>query len=276
MFHKVLDPALIKFRAFQAQRTGFQPKVLFEIDSDKYLVKTASNEREFRAALELRYQVFLKEGLHKKLPIRVDVDRFDFLADHLLIIDKEKNRVVGTYRLISSLFSKQFYSQTEFKIDEVLKLPGNKLELGRACTSADMRSGIAITLLWRGISRYIQETKANYLFGCASVKTTDPTIMAKLSAYLENAGFLTQELGVKALPKFQVAKLAEMIFEHSQSPELAAAEDLIPSLLRSYFKAGAKVCGEPAYDREFECIDFFTLLNTKEITEAYERKYKIC
>ena len=47
----------------------------------------------------------------------------------------------------------------------------------------------------------------------------------------------------------------------------------IPSLLRSYISAGAKVYGAPARDLEFQCIDFFTILNLEELNSSYEKRY---
>ncbi|MCB5295473.1 MAG: hypothetical protein LHW52_02880, partial [Candidatus Cloacimonetes bacterium] len=48
--------------------------------------------------------------------------------------------------------------------------------------------------------------------------------------------------------------------------------DRIPSLLNSYLKAGAKVCGSPALDRSFKCIDFLTLLDVSELQNNRIRK----
>ena len=47
----------------------------------------------------------------------------------------------------------------------------------------------------------------------------------------------------------------------------------IPSLLASYLKVGAKVCGIPALDKSFKCIDFLTLMNVADIAEAYKRNH---
>jgi putative hemolysin len=35
----------------------------------------------------------------------------------------------------------------------------------------------------------------------------------------------------------------------------------IPRLLTGYLAVGAKICGEPALDREFKTIDFLTLMD---------------
>ena len=49
---------------------------------------------------------------------------------------------------------------------------------------------------------------------------------------------------------------------------------IVPLLLRSYIKAGAVVHGELAYDPDFKCVDFFTLLNTDFINDNYNKKFR--
>ena len=49
----------------------------------------------------------------------------------------------------------------------------------------------------------------------------------------------------------------------------------IPALLGSYFKAGAKLAGEPAIDREFHCIDFLTVLKIEDMSPAFKGKYNL-
>ena len=49
------------------------------------------------------------------------------------------------------------------------------------------------------------------------------------------------------------------------------AEELIPPLLKSYLKAGSKVCGEPALDRKFRCVDFLTILDVKLLSNSFQR-----
>ena len=44
-------------------------------------------------------------------------------------------------------------------------------------------------------------------------------------------------------------------------PEVEMPEERAPKLLRAYLTIGAKICSEPAIDREFKTIDFLTLLD---------------
>ena len=52
-------------------------------------------------------------------------------------------------------------------------------------------------------------------------------------------------------------------------------EELVLPLLKSYLKAGSKICGEPALDRKFRCIDFLTVLDTELLNKSFEKKYKV-
>lgn len=269
----LLDSAAIRYRMHQAHSSGFAPKVRFSIDSNHFVIKTAETAEELQKVLKLRYNVFIKEGLHKRTPVKVDVESWDFIADHLIVVEKSTQKIAGTYRLISSKFSDRFYSQSEFEMDDLLKLPGNKLELGRACIDKDFRAGIVMTLLWRGLVRMIQETNSRYLFGCTSIKTTDPEQMAQLTQFFIRNGHFSNEVAAAPRRKFFVRNLPILV--DCSDPDNQISE-MIPPLLNSYLKAGAKVCGLPAFDKAFKCVDFLTLLDTTQITESYERKYKVC
>jgi putative hemolysin len=45
-------------------------------------------------------------------------------------------------------------------------------------------------------------------------------------------------------------------------------------LLNSYLKSGAVVCGRPALDKSFKCIDFLTLLDVRDLKGSAKRAMK--
>ena len=108
---------------------SFRQKVKLCIERERFVIKTAENEKELARVLRLRHEVFYRELLERKLLLGMDMDKFDFRCDHLIIIDKKTDTYIGTYRMISSLFSRKFYSATEFHLDPILNLHGVKLEL---------------------------------------------------------------------------------------------------------------------------------------------------
>lgn len=257
--------------SFSEMQIQHRRKVALQIEAGGFIIKTVENQEELQRVLKLRYEVFFKEFRSAPQPEEgVDVDEFDSICDHLIILDPKEDRLVGTYRLICSDFSDKFYSQNEFTIGEFLKQPGVKLELGRACIDKSYRSGMVMALLWRGLAAYMRETKADYLFGCTSVKTMDPKVVSAIQSHLQGLGALTDDFGIGTTPDYTMSMPKDVDVGNS-----VVADEYIPSLLLAYLKAGAKVVRQPALDKEFECVDFFTVLCTDQMNKAHERRYQL-
>ena len=266
---KFMNPYRFRFRAFRV-------KVPLHVEVRNFIVKTVDTANELEDILRLRYAVFYKEFVGKRRLIAMDIDQFDLVCDHLMIVEKRTNTCVGTYRLNCSLFNTRFYSETEFSMAPIVGLPGTKLELGRACVHKDYRKGILLTLLWRGLGEYIKATGTKYLFGCSSVKTMEPIEIAAIHSYLmarhaspaEHRVTPHEAYKVKAFPLYASMVCAlkpEVVQQH--------AERLVPTLLSSYLKAGAVICGDPALDKEFKCVDFLTLLDLERSADASIRRF---
>jgi putative hemolysin len=256
----------------------FKPKIEVYSEVGPFVVKTVSNVQELKEALRLRYQVFHREMIGKSKGVGVDVDEFDFLCDHLAIVEKKTNRMVGTYRLNCSEFSQDFYSGREFNLDRILAQPGIKLELGRACIHKDFRRGVVISLLWRGIAEYMSLSQAQLLFGCASIKTENPRQAALLYKYFVSKGRIIPEYLAIPTKIYTMPKL-DLWIQFFQNPlteaEIKEVEELIPPLCRAYIKIGAFIGGEPAWDAEFKCIDFLTILHREDLNRTLWKRYKL-
>jgi putative hemolysin len=264
----------------RAQKTlqTFRPKIRPFIERDAYIIKTVESSWELAAALQLRHEVFYDELLNNPLPDRVDIDRFDLSCDHLIIVNKKSNLIVGTYRLNSTAYSHDFYSASEFDISGLLAFPGQKVELGRACIHKDYRNGLIITLLWRGIQQYSQLAEARYLFGCSSIQTTDLYAVTQISAYLRKNQHIVDELDLFPQRAYQIPDFSTFSARYENQDPLAMekARKAIPPLLLSYLKAGARVGHEPAIDQHFRCVDFMTILETGKLADTYSKKFAKC
>ena len=101
-------------------------------------VRLAQTAAEVRQAQKLRYRVFYQEGSAIPNPARLlarrDVDTYDAICDHLLVVDhaaRERgplNRpaVVGTYRLLRQPLAEDyggFYTAGEFDIGGLIEPP---------------------------------------------------------------------------------------------------------------------------------------------------------
>ncbi len=250
----------------------FRPKIHVHIEKSGYIVKTIETGAELNEVMKLRFQVFHKEYRKTQIPFGIDAEVFDLCADHLVIQEAKSKRIVGTYRLISTLWSSQFYAQSEFHIASLLNLPGEKLELSRACVHPEHRKGFVMHLLWRGLMDYINKSGVKYLFGCSSVKTLNPERVSALVDHFSEKKYLLTELDIFPRESFRYNTNQYILPEES----VENLTELVPPLLQSYLKAGARVSMQPAYDFDFQCVDFFTILDLSKLTEMYERRYAKC
>jgi putative hemolysin len=256
----------------------FKPKIELFTEVGPFIIKTVTNTEELKEALALRFEVFHREMIGKTESRGYDVDEHDFDCDHLIIVEKRSRRIIGTYRLNCSLFTNNFYSAKEFLINKIYETPGVKLELGRACIHKDFRRGTLISLLWRGIGEYMAASEAQILFGCATVKTEDPRDAALLTRYFEDEGRIIPRLRTRPTLAFTMPMLSYFLDEVKSPLSLEQrqqAEDLMPPLCRAYLRAGALIGGEPAWDRDFKCIDFLTILQRDDLNRTLWKKYKL-
>lgn len=256
----------------------FKPKIEIYHEMGSFVLKTLTTSKELKSALQLRYQVFHHEMIGKKSERGIDVDEYDFQCDHLVIQEKKSNRIVGTYRFNSSLNTENFYSAREFDLTRLLKHDGIKIELGRACIHKDFRRGAVIVLLWKGIADYMNTSKAQFLFGCGSIKTANPREAALLYKYfLEDKRIIPEYLSPPT-PAYTMPGL-DLWIQKFKGPlteaEKEEAAELVPPLLRTYLKIGCYIGGEPAWDPEFNCIDFLTILHKEDLNKSLWKKYKM-
>lgn len=255
--------------------TGFRAKVPVEIEWSRYLIKTVDSAEELKAALKLRHDVFYKELLNRETAEGIDHDKYDAICDHLVIIDTKSGELIGTYRFISSDFSDTFYTASEFHIEGLTAIPGLKIEMGRACIRSDFRSGFTFIALWKGLAAYVGKHRAQYFFGCSSVKTTDTSKVARICQYLRSKGHWHDTYNIQPRDEFVMPGLDEAI---AQTPATFDDEEAmraeVPPLLWAYLDAGATIHGPPALDRDFACVDFLTVLNLDNVREDLIRKYK--
>lgn len=227
----------------------FKPKISLSLEFGPYLLKTANSSEELIQSFRLRHEVFYQEFQDLE-EVGLDVDRFDSHFDHLIILHKETNRIVGTYRLSCTEFSKRSYAELEFDLTGIYRMKGPHLELGRACIHKDHRRGAVISLLWRGIAEYMNISGANVLFGCSSLKVNNPREAALIYKYLLDEGAVASSHFACPTKNFQMPDF-DAWFSYFQGGltdiQSEEAQQLIPALLSSYLKLGAKVAGEPKW-----------------------------
>ncbi len=257
MYNQTLIPTSFNFFPFTKREKENSPL----LETTNYQLCEPASFDEMIEIFKFRYSVF---GVPAYDNIFLDFDSYDRYCDHLIVKSKSTNEIAGVYRFLSSTKSKNFYSCSEFQLRSFLKLPGNKLELGRASVSPEHRNGQVIDLLWKGIGLMAKKYHADYLFGCSSLMTTDASLALSLYEKLRREGYLYNELNTYPIDKYAYNFDCTVAAHHLVE---------VPALLKSYLVAGAKVSGLPALDQDFGCFDYLTILNLKELNSSFKRRY---
>ncbi len=234
----------------------------------------ATTAEEIEALQRLRFNVYTQDmgAVFPEAIDGIDKDKFDAFCDHLMVCDTRTQQVVGTYRVMSPEQAQQaggYYSESEFDLRNLAQIRHLLCECGRSCTHADYRGGPAIMMLWTGLAQYLSMNNFRYMLGCASVSLADG--------------------GVQAAEVWRAAKL-----EMAKSPDLPRIQPLeaypldklesitpsddkvkIPPLIKGYLKIGARICGEPAWDKHFNAADFPVMIDLQCMDVRYRKHFGI-
>lgn len=239
---------------------GFTPQPL-----PRFVVGFATTAEAIRETQRLRYAIFAGEMGAQIDGDGIDADAFDPWCRHLTVHDTATGQLVACTRILTddqARFAGGFYSAGEFDLAMVDRLPGRVMEIGRTCVHRDYRSGAAIATLWQGIAAFITRHGFDYLFGCASIGLEDGGAKAHAILAQIRAKYLAPDhLRVRPLNPLPAADV---------TPTEKAK---LPPLLKAYVSLGAKACGEPCWDPEFNCADVFMLLDVSELNPRYARHF---
>lgn len=151
------------------------PKIMYELGRRR--------EEAFRA---------VGEGSGKKL----DTDKYDTYYKHLLLWDKEENRLAGGYRLgigddiVSKYGIDGFYVSSLFKFDEKFEnVFRDTIELGRSFVTVDYQKDILpLMLLLKGLMMVAYKyNKVKYFIGPVSISNWYPKFYKSLMVhYISN------------------------------------------------------------------------------------------
>ena len=233
----------------------------------RYHVSLAIDDGEIREAQRLRYRVFAEEmgaRLSSVLPSH-DIDLYDPFCDHLLVRELDSNEVVGTYRILPPEAARRvgsYYSEQEFDLTRLSFLRPRMAELGRSCVHPAHRSGGVIARLWMGLADYMTRYGYEYIVGCASIGMADGG-HAAASVYRQLVERNVAPIEWHVTPRYRLP------VESLDDGQRAA----LPPLIKGYTRLGAMVCGEPAWDPDFNTADLLMLLPMAQLNRSYARRF---
>ena len=224
--------------------------------------------KALREAQALRFRIFSSEfsAQLKGAELGLDMDDYDPHCQHIGVRDLHSGALVATTRLLDHSAAQKlgrFYSEEEFNLVGLSNLQGPILELGRTCVDPAYRNGATITVLWSELAEILNEGDYRYLMGCASVTMQDGGLQAAVIMQRLREQHLSTE-HLRAIPLTPLPAV--------QLPDNLHAE--MPPLLKAYMRLGAKICGEPSWDKDFQVADLFILLKREDLSPRYARHFK--
>lgn len=250
-------------------------------------VRLARTAGEVRRAQALRYHVFYEElsaiADAEALTTRRDIDGFDPICDHLLVLDhaveakafrRRKPLVVATYRLLRQEIAETyggFYSAGEYDISALLDRHPDKrfLELGRSCVLKPYRNKRTVELLWHGAWAYVLAHGIDVMIGCASLEGTDPDRLALPLSFLHHFARAPEEWRVSALPE----RYVEMNRMAREAIDPRAALHALPPLIKGYLRLGAFIGDGAVVDHQFGTTDVMIILPVSALNPRYVSYY---
>ena len=272
----ISKPITLPLHPAGATVTGFG-----ELRAGHLGVRIAVTEAERDAAQALRYRIFYGEmGANPDERVRRlqrDVDMFDDVADHLLVIDHAVSSgpkgIIGTYRLVQNEAAARlgrFYTSDEYDISTITGFPGRLLELGRSCIDRTYRGRAAMQLLWRGIAAYVFLHRIDVMFGCASLPGTEPDRLDAELTYLYHNHLAPPALRLRAVPGryVEMRRIDPASFDHRR------IQQSLPPLIKGYLRLGGFIGDGAVVDRQFNTTDVAVVVKTDLITDKYYRHYE--
>lgn len=232
----------------------------FTFKDSKYEVTLARGIGEIRQALQLRYEVFRMEfqnGVKCIASEDVETDPYDEHCHHLVVRHRETAAVVGTYRLQTWEMAQAgagFYSSNQFELSGIpVPFLKQAVEIGRGCIHRDHRNGRVLYMLWKGLAACLIAMGKTTLFGCCSIFSKNQDEGLFLMNSLEEKKYVAKGLMISA-------KRAHKCYPSNNFDRPVLVPE-IPILFQKYLDFGAKVCSEPAIDRDFGSIDYLVMLH---------------
>jgi putative hemolysin len=252
------------------------------IAAGNLVARLAETEADIDAAQALRYRVFFEEmdaiPSAENIRTRRDVDAFDRVCDHLLVIARDRpdlpgGGVVGTYRLLRRSVAMRhgvFYSAAEYDIAPIVAHPGEIMELGRSCVHADYRTRPTMQLLWRAIAAYVFHHDITLMFGCACLPGAEPSRLALPLSYLYYNHLAPDSFRPRALN----GRYIDMRLLDRASIDAKEALAALPPLIKGYLRLGGFVGDGAVVDPQFNTTDVCVMVKTDLITDKYYRHYE--
>ena len=141
------------------------------------------------------------------------------------------------------------------------------VEMGRFCVEPGVLDPDILRVAWAAMTRYVDETGTDMLFGCSSFQGCDAEAYHDAFAMLRDRHLAPK----RWLPKVKAPDVFRFARRLRRMPDVKQAMKTMPPLLRGYLAMGGWVSDHAVIDRDFGTLHVFTGLEVKAIPPARVR-----
>jgi hypothetical protein len=253
---------------------------------DCYVVNSALIPNVLREIGRLREVTFraVGEGTNKS----IDLDEYDLYYDHLILWDREAQRIAGAYRIgngtdiIARYGSKGLYTSSLFRMSVKMKpILSQCVELGRSFIVQDyQKHRLSLFLLWKGILFHLlANPRFRYIIGPVSISNSYQEVSKELIIQFIERNYFDRELAKFVEPKNAFRpKLknidTDALLEASSSDikkmdkiiaDIEPSSFTMPVLLKKYLQQNAKILAFNADPKFNNALDGLMLLDLQNL-----------
>lgn len=232
----------------------------------RYTARFAETDTDIASAQRLRYRAFIRDDDSEGL----DADAFDPVCRHVLIEDRKSGSLVCCFRLLPLKDGAQIaqsYAAQYYELSALEGYTGRMVEMGRFCVEPGLKDPDIIRTAWATMSRYVDETGTDMLFGCSSFHGTDADGYRDAFAMLKERHLAPK----RWLPKVKAPDVFRFARRLRRKPDAKRAMLTMPPLLRGYLAMGGWVSDHAVVDRDLGTLHVFTGLEISAIPPARKR-----
>lgn len=231
----------------------------------------------------------------------IDIDRFDDYYTHVFIWQKQKQEIVGAYRLgksdviLRDLGKPGLYTSTLFKYrKKLLKKISPALEMGRSFIRREYQKNYSsLLVLWKGLAHYIAANPDyKILFGPVSInsdyQSTSRQLLVNFLKQNESMPDLAKlvkarkPMRTNPIKKWKLRKIKTSVKDLEDVESLISDIDTnltgVPILLRQYLKLGGKLLAfniDPDFSYVLDGLILVDLTKTEpKVMERYMGREK--
>ncbi|MEZ4799184.1 MAG: lysophospholipid acyltransferase family protein [Flavobacteriales bacterium] len=226
------------------------------------------------------------EGTNKS----IDLDEYDLYYYHLILWDREAQRIAGAYRIgngpdiIAKYGTRGFYTTSLFRMSSKMKpILAQSVELGRSFIVQDyQRHRLSLFLLWKGILFHLMANpKFRYIIGPVSISNSYQEVSKELIIQFIERNYFDHELSKFVEPRNAFRPKVknvdtDALIEASSSDmkkmdkiisDIEPASFTMPVLLKKYLQQNAKILAFNADPKFNNALDGLMLLDFQNLPE---------